>query len=331
MDPPHPVPFSGRRRPKVASQSTLGASRKPALTSYDMATGDKQRSVDLTRNPHALALTAKYAWAMCGDGLVVRMRRSDLAVDSLALAIKGSDPHPFYHLAADDGAVWLANVNEGFIHIDPETLAEVGRMTFTNPSVNKVEALALADGKPWALLGGTSFRLLQIDAAKLEPAATLGLGQNPADPDGARVSGRTGYGAMAVSGTQALVYAYADKKMIRVDLAGAKVSSLWKADWIRYESLRVNGSLMMRGYGDGFMIANTDSLWVRRLGLSGTTHAQMDVKHYVSRAAARADGLMAMAYASGGDIGEVALARGASMDTVESVKFTWEQAALGLE
>lgn len=315
----------------VASKSTLGTGRKPALTTYDLATGNKRRNADLTRDPQALVLTDKYAFAVCEEGLLVRVRRSDMAVDSAVLKRKSSAQRPRYHLAADGNAVWLGNVDEGFIHIDPETLAEAGRMTFTNPAGSTVDGLALAGGAPWALIGGSNFRLIRIDADALKPSATLGLGRNPADPDGPRAAGRNGYGTLGVSGNRALVYAYTDKRLIRVDLANAAVGESWNADWIRHESLRVNGTLSIHGYEGGFLVASSDSLWIRRVGMEGKTHAQKATKHHVDRSAARADGLLGLTYASGGAIGEVALVRGAALDTVRSLEFTWEQAALAFE
>ncbi len=315
----------------VASQNTFGTSRKPAVTLYNMETGDKTRSADLSRNPKSMILTAKYAWVLCDKGLLARVTRADMRVDSMQLTQKTTQGSHAYQLAADENSVWIGDAYEGFIHIDPESLAEIGRMTFTNPTLNSVDALALVAGNPWALMGGSSFRLIRLDAAGPAIAATLPLGENPSDALGPRVAGRTGYGTMGITGNQALVYAYTDKKLLRVDLAGGKIESLWNADWIRWEALRVNGRLDIRGYAQGFMVANTDSLWIRRLGLSGQEHSQAAVKHYVTLNAMRSDGLMAVGYDTSDKIGEVGLFRAASLDTVRSVEFTWDQAALALE
>lgn len=294
---------------------------------FDLRTGERVARAELPGDPLEVALNSKYAFVLCTKGRLARVRRSDMKVDSLVIEKKSEDGFHRFHLAVDETQVWLADVNEGFIHVDPEAMTEVGRMRFTNPTLNSVWGLRLVAGYPWVLLGGSSFRLLKVNPADRTPAATIGLGMASGRGNLPRSTGRTGWGVMGVSGTQALVYAYQEDAFLRVDLAGERVESAWAADWSSWNTLSVGKELRIDGYDGGFLVTQSDSLWVRRLGLAGSDFKEHVLPRYPVATAARKDGLFAAGYFSGG----TGLVRAASMDSVAGLDWAVDPPALAFE
>lgn len=294
---------------------------------FDLKTGERLSRAQLPGDPLQIALNSKYAFVLCTKGRLARVRRSDMKVDSLIVEKKSDNGFYTVHLAADETQVWLADVNEGFIHIDPETMTEVGRMRFTNPSANSVWGLRIVAGYPWVLVGGSSFRLVKVNPSDRTAAATIGLGMASGRVNLPRSTGRTGWGVMGVSGTWALVYAYEEEAFLRVDLAGEKVEAAWAADWSSWTRLSAGKELRIDGYDGGFLVTHSDSLWVRRLGTTGTDFKEHVLQTYPVSTAARKDGLFAAGYFSGG----TGLVRAASMDSVAGLEWALDPPALAFE
>lgn len=302
----------------VVGDSDAITKDKPAITSYDLGADNPIKTAVLPRAPEQVALTDKYAFVNCKGGLLVRVDRSSWAMDSVQVGkVLRNDDIRQFRLAAGDGAVWLAHASEGLVRIDPETLQEVKRLTFSAPTTLTVDDLVLVDGFPWILAGGQSFRMFKTDPETYMILSTIGLGRYPSDPS--RVLNRTGNGALAVTGNRALVVDYRTTSFLRVDLTAGKVTEEWKSDWFTNYGQSPD-EIRLFAHDGGYVVTRRNEKWVRTLGFEGSAHKELVFPHF-SRAQGirRKDGLFGAGYRAA--YAGVGLFRPATVDTADRASF----------
>jgi hypothetical protein len=290
--------------------------RTPRATVFDMEKDDSLRSAPLSREPLQIALTPKYAFVNCKGGLLARIHRETMAIDSVAVgkALHVDDAQQF-RLAADAENVWMAHAKEGLVHLDPETLAEKRRLTFSSGTATAVNEVILKDGKPWFLIAAWDFRLFQLDPSAYKTLVSIPLSRNRIDP---AAPSQGGNGAMAFAGDKALVLDHSSRTFIRVDLASAKVEDFWDTDWFGADHTGILGRV--HGHDGGFLVTHKNEKWVRTYGLTGRAHEEFVTPWWIDAQKARkADGLFAMGYRTLVATGEVGLYRPAVRDTAGTV------------